>query len=278
MHHWWNRQTEAMKIAIFTSAVGLLGVLLGALLPYLLDLLARDGGSPPTSVPATKATASSTSVPPTTTADPLRVVVDSAGSLSYAVPDPPEKLVGAPSPFEGGGCRSQARLDWVAALGGVPTAQHEVSVVLQAIGKEERNIVITGVELHATRKPADNLKTHVRLCGGGGVPMQYLHFRLGDPRSQVQIYDEQMKPVDRLTLQLKQGEAARFLIVTTAVGPPGVIYEWSVDLIVIVDGERRLYRVADHGHPFRYATETKSWQLWTDLSGPTGGSSSTTIR
>ena len=264
-----------MKIAIITSAVGLLGALLGVLLP---PLLAGDNGPPPTSVAATKATASSTSFPPTTTADPLRVVVDSASSLSYAVPDPPEKLVGAPSPSEAGGCRSQARLDWVAALGGVPTAQHQVSVVLQAIGKEERNIVITGVELHTTRKPADNLKTHIRLCGGGGVPMQYLHFRLGDPRSQVQIYDEQMKPVDRLTLQLKRGEAARLLIVTTAVGPPGVIYEWSVDLIAIVDGERRLYRISDHGHPFQYATETKSWDIWTDLAGPAGGSPPTTIR
>ncbi len=280
MRRRWNQLSEAMKIAVFTSAVGLLGVLLGALPAYLL---LGDNGTPPTSVPATEATASSTSLPPTTTADPLSVVVDSAGSLSYAVPVPPEKLVGAPSP-QGDGCDSQARRDWVAALGGVPTAQHSVSVVVQAIGNEVPNIVITGLELHATHRPAGNLKTHIRLCGGGGIPMRYLHLQLGDPRSQVQIYDQdksgknEWKPVKHLTLQLRRGEAARFLIVTTAVGPPGVIYEWSVDLIAIVDGKRRLYRIADDGRPFRYATEAKSWQIWTDLSGPAAGRPSTTIR
>ncbi|MGW6910262.1 hypothetical protein [Streptomyces sp. NPDC054940] len=191
----------------------------------------------------------------------LKVYVKGVGGGgSFAVPSAPSAL-DKPPPEVKFHCSKRSDR-WIKSLGGVPLRTY-VDFVLTT--EQSESVVIIGLTPHVKRIMTSKMKTTVSDCvGGNGYFGRSAELEVDTHPPRVRLFDE-TGPIKRIGLNLGKGDAADFHIEAGAT-TPGAVYEWTVDLELLVGGERKSVTVSDGGKPFKLAGSLPDSAPQVDLS------------
>lgn len=162
-------------------------------------------------------------------------------STSYVVPDP-RNLGAPPSNF----CPDWH--DWLRDAGAVPGPSTEAEITLTASG--DLTVVVDGFRTRIVRQGDLPPWTHLQ-CLAGGADIIPRHVRIDleafSPPT-ASFVDSGGSPIAAPKLSLSKGEAEKIYLIAEA---RYTDVEWTGELLVIVDGKRRVLTIDDNGKPFR---------------------------
>jgi hypothetical protein len=153
---------------------------------------------------------------------------------------------------------------WARSRGGMDARDTEVRVTLTAT--TDSTVVIDGLRPQVVRREPPPSWPVVLCAAAGGADLTYrgVHVDLdgfATPTTHFVAQDgttTQRAPV----ISVHAGEAEMFHITARAEHEH---VEWVAELLLIVDGKRKTYRIDDDGQPFRTCgADMRKWYRWID--------------
>ncbi|MFJ5549939.1 hypothetical protein [Streptomyces sp. NPDC093225] len=168
---------------------------------------------------------------------------------NYTVPVAPAALA-HPPPDVRFACTRRTGA-WLRSLGGVP---YGVTIDFVLTTERSDSVVVLGFTPHVHKLPDPPRRTRVDGCAveAAFIPARSAELAVDSRPPRAEISDEHGRSVDRLGLNLGKNEAAD-LSLDLYVDEDGAVYEGTVDVDLLVGGERKSLTLSDGGKPFRIA-------------------------
>jgi hypothetical protein len=179
-------------------------------------------------------------------------VVEAGDHMVFVAPVPESRLpVPPPYPPDQYGNHCAEWLDWFAQLKAAGQGEGP-DVVISAPAAAPVNLIGARVTVYDTIQ-LDQATLIACQHGAGGNPGTKGLVDLDHPEAPLRIVDELGSgtelPLGANTFTVDAGTSEALSIV--AEGSPGVIYEWSIELTVVIDAQRTTRTFGDREHPIR---------------------------
>ncbi len=139
-------------------------------------------------------------------------------------------------------------LDWARRRGGVDASQTQLQVILQA--KTDVAVVVEGLRVRQEIRPVQGGCVLVRPVGGADLVPRHFHVDLDWGSSPLVTYRGagSGEPEDIPRMKIPAGDIERFHIWAEA---DSGWHDWTLDLLLLVEGRRLVVPINDEGAPFR---------------------------
>jgi putative Ca2+/H+ antiporter (TMEM165/GDT1 family) len=186
--------------------------------------------------------------------DPARIWAGYPPWIGAGYLVPPDVPIGSPPPGE-----CPRWWGWAQELGAVDVQTH-ILVTLGAY--HDRVVVIDGVDVKVhSQRPNEGYRFLLCPVGGADITPRRIEITLAAFPGAITVFlDEHGERIATPTLAISSSEAERFHVWATAAA--GVV-EWSAELRLLVDGERRTAAISNHGRPFCTGAASGEQHIWT---------------
>lgn len=138
--------------------------------------------------------------------------------------------------------------EWLKPFGGILDGLFEAEVTL--IANSDAAVVIDGVHVNVeSRQPAPSWSRLICAIGGQSLARRLVIIQLEEFENPISSFrDFERGQYESLNLSLAKGDAEKLILVATAKTQD---FSWTADLLAIVDGKRRRFRIDHEGKAFR---------------------------
>ncbi|MFJ4356488.1 hypothetical protein ACIP25_09475 [Streptomyces massasporeus] len=192
--------------------------------------------------------------------EPKIFVKDVSNFGSYAIPHSAARLDSPPALVKFN-CTKKSG-EWIRTLNGVP---YRVIIDFVLTTERDESVVVLGLKPHVRRLTGVAMKTNVHDCvGGDGYFGRQAELIVDERPPRFKLFDEN-GPIERIALNLGKGDAADFHLEAWA-KTPREVYEWTVDLELLIGGDPERITISDSGKPFKIVGPLPGTAPTVDLS------------
>jgi hypothetical protein len=148
---------------------------------------------------------------------------------------------------------------------GHSTVPYRVIIDFVLTTERGESVVVLGLKPHVRRLTGVAMKTNVHdRVGGDGYFGRQAELIVDERPPRFKLFDEN-GPNERIALNLGKGDAADFHLEAWA-KTPREVYEWTVDLELLIGGDPKRITITDSGKPFKIVGPLPDTAPTVDLS------------